>query len=385
MKGRPTKARRILLNSRIECREQSYQRIVEIETIKWRKNGGMNSLDLLQLTDSGLFCAQGNFFVDPWQPVDRAAITHAHADHARPGSKSYLASQAGADLLRLRLGPEPAIEPLSYGETLDINGVQLSLHPAGHMLGSAQVRLEYRGQVWVVSGDYKTAADPTCQGFEPVRCHTFVTESTFGLPIYRWQTSEFIFAEINEWWQANAQAGRASVLLGYALGKAQRVLSGVDATIGPIFTHGAVEKANVVYRSRGLSLPPTAVATQQPKQTSWGTALIVAPPSARGTPWLRKFGNFSTALASGWMQIRGARRRRALDRGFPLSDHADWPGLLTSIEATRAERVLVTHGYTSVMVRWLAEQGVQAESVQTRFEGERLETADTAMAGEEGV
>jgi putative mRNA 3-end processing factor len=325
---------------------------------------------LLRLTGHGLYCEAGDFFVDPWQPVDRAVITHAHADHARWGSRRYLGSREGEGVLRTRMGADASIRTLEYGEALDVRGVRVSLHPAGHILGSAQVRVEHRGEVWVVSGDYKTEPDATCTPFEPVRCHTFITESTFGLPIYRWPPQAEVFGQVNAWWRANAAAGRASVLFGYALGKAQRLLAGLDASVGPVYTHGAVEKLTGDYRAAGVPLPPTLPVSAAPRGTDFAGAMVVAPPSAAGTPWMRRFGAASTAFASGWMRIRGARRRRATDRGFVLSDHVDWPALLASVEATGAERVWVTHGYREPVVRWLREHGLEAEAVASRWEGE---------------
>lgn len=326
---------------------------------------------LLQLTPRGLYCPPGDFFVDPWQPVHRAVITHAHSDHARPGMQAYLAAREGEAVLRARLGSAAAIQSLAYAEPLHLNGVELSLHPAGHILGAAQVRIAYRGEVWCVSGDYKTEADPTCASFEPVRCHTFVSEATFGLPIYRWRPQAEMFAAIHAWWRANQDAGRASLLFCYALGKAQRLLAGLDPSIGPIFCHGAVERFNAVYRAAGARLPPTTYTGAATGDVDWSRALILAPPSAQASAWTRRFGEASTAFASGWMRIRGTRRRRAVDRGFALSDHADWPGLLAAIAATGAERVWVTHGYSAVLARWLAEQGLEASAVATRFEGEQ--------------
>ena len=325
---------------------------------------------LITLTDAGLYCAAGDFHIDPWRPVARAVVTHAHADHARPGSHHYLAARDGEHVLRARMGLHASIQAADYGAPVDINGVRVSLHPAGHILGSAQVRVEYRGEVWVVSGDYKVGADATCAAFEPVRCNTFITESTFGLPVYRWRPQVEIFDEINAWWRANQLAGKASLLFAYALGKSQRLLAGVDPSIGPIFTHGAVERLVGEYRASGVPLPATTYAAAG-RKADWSQALVVAPPSALGTPWMRRFGSVSTGFASGWMQLRGTRRRKAVDRGFALSDHADWPGLLDSIAATGAERVWVTHGYSAVLARWLAEQGLDTSVVQTRFEGER--------------
>lgn len=342
---------------------------------------------LIELNERGLRCAQGDFYIDPWQAVERAVITHAHSDHARWGSRAYLTTRAGEGVLRTRMGPDAAIQALNYGELTTLNGVEVSLHPAGHILGSAQVRVAHRGEVWVISGDYKTDVDATCAPFEPVRCHTFVSEATFALPIYRWQPQSEIFGQINDWWRANQAAGRTSLLLGYALGKAQRLLAGVDSSIGPIFCHGAVERLNRDYRRGGVLLPPTRYSGDVERGFAWSQALLVAPPSAHGTPWTRRFGDVSAGFASGWMRIRGARRRRAVDRGFVLSDHADWPGLQAAIKATGAERVWATHGYTAVLARWLEEQGLEAHIVPTRFEGEQgsaeeAAETDTPLPGE---
>ena len=321
-------------------------------------------MPLLQLAADGLYCPAGDFYIDPWGAVDRAIVTHAHSDHARPGSRSYLTAGPGERLLRARL-PEAAIQAIDYAEPLTLGATRVSLHPAGHILGSAQVRIEHAGEVWVVSGDYKLAPDPTCAPFEPLPCHTFVTESTFGLPIFRWPAETEIRDALHAWWRANQEAGRASLLFAHPLGKAQRLLALLDPAIGPIYTHGAVEGFNQIYREQGIALAPT---TPIDGGGPWARALVVAPPSAHGSPWERRFGPASTAFASGWMRIRGTRRRRSLDRGFVFSDHADWSGLLRAIEATGAESVWVTHGYRAPMVRWLAERGLQALAVETRFE-----------------
>ena len=340
--------------------------------------------DLIVLRPEGLYCPPGDFYIDPWLPVARAVITHAHADHARAGHAHYLAAAPGEAVLRSRLGAEIDLQLLPYGEAIDHHGVRLSLHPAGHVLGSAQVRLEHRGEVWVASGDYFVSgadadagiANPTCTPFEPVRCHCFITESTFGLPIYRWQPQHELFAEIDAWWRANAEAGRASLLMGYSFGKAQRILAGVDAGIGPIVVHGAVETLNRAYRSAGVALPETQLAIDVTDKSLFRRALVVAPPSVHGSAWTRRFGEHSDAFASGWMQLRGARRRRAVDRGFVLSDHADWPGLQRAINATGAQRVIVTHGYEAVMVRWLTEQGLEASAFQTEYGDEQEGAAE---------
>jgi putative mRNA 3-end processing factor len=268
------------------------------------------------------------------------------------------------------MSPDASIASMEYGETRQIGGVNVSFFPAGHVLGSAQIRLERGGEVWVVSGDYKTTPDRTCAPFETIRCHTFITESTFGLPIYRWLPQDDVFTAINAWWRANQEAGRASLLFAYSLGKAQRLIAGVDAGIGSIFCHGAVQRLNGIYRESGVSLPDTVPTGEVESGHDWSRSLIVAPPSCNGTPWMRKFGAVSTGFASGWMRLRGARRRESLDRGFVLSDHADWPGLLAAIDATGAEQVLVTHGYRAQLVRWLDEHGRSAQALDTQYEGE---------------
>lgn len=329
--------------------------------------------DLIVARPEGLYCPPGDFYIDPWRPVERAVITHAHSDHARPGNGHYLAQRDSAGILRARLG-EITLQTLGYGEAIEHRGVRISLHPAGHVLGSAQVRLEHGARVWVASGDYKTEADGTCPAFEPVPCDTFITESTFGLPIYRWPPQARLIAEIDDWWRGNAARERASVLFCYAFGKAQRILHGVDASIGPIVVHGAIEPLDAVYREAGVKLPPTLRATDPGVDAALlRRALVLAPPSAQGTPWLRRFGQYADGFASGWMQLRGTRRRRGVDRGFVMSDHADWAGLQRAIADTGAERVFVTHGSVAVMVRWLREAGLDASGFSTEYGDEDLE------------
>jgi putative mRNA 3-end processing factor len=335
--------------------------------------------DLVVQRPEGLYCPPGGFYIDPWRPVARAVITHAHSDHARPGNGHYLAATPAQGVLRARLG-DIVLQTLPYGEALVHNGVRISLHPAGHVLGSAQVRLEHEGQVWVASGDYKVAPDRTCTPFEPVRCDVFITECTFGLPIYRWCPDEEVFADINAWWARNVEHGRASVLTCYSFGKAQRLLSGVDPSIAPIIVHGAVEPLNRAYREAGVELPATRMVTELKDKADLRRALVVCPPSAAASPWMRRFGDAQTAFASGWMQVRGNRRRGGYDRGFVLSDHADWPGLLWAIEATGASRVIVTHGSAAIMVRHLRENGWQAEAFETEY-GDDVVEADVEASG----
>ncbi|MCC7449189.1 MAG: ligase-associated DNA damage response exonuclease [Anaerolineae bacterium] len=334
----------------------------------------------MSLTDSGLYCSAGDFYIDPWKPVDRAVVTHAHSDHFAYGCKVYLVARPGENIFRKRLG-DAAIKPLDYGETLTRNGIQISLHPAGHILGSAQVRIEHQGHVLVISGDYKIEPDKTSTPFELLHCHEFITEATFGLPIYRWQPQQIVFDQINQWWRSNAADGKASLIYCYALGKAQRLIAGVDASIGPIYTHGAVESLNAVYRAAGVDLPPTTYATTAQKRDFRG-ALIVAPLSMRGSSWTQRFGEHASAFASGWMRIRGTRRRRAMDRGFVLSDHIDWDGLMHTVRATGAARIGVTHGYIPVVVRWLREQGMDAYGIATRYSDEGEDAGEIAGESE---
>lgn len=317
------------------------------------------------MTEKGIYCEPGDFYIDPRRPVRRAIVTHAHADHAFRGSEKYLCARPGLALLRIRLGNYATIETIGYGERLYLNGVQVSLHPAGHILGSAQVRIEYRGRVFVFSGDYKIQEDPTCSAIEVLRCHTFITESTFGLPLYRWPESEKIMHEIFVWWQDNQKAGKASILFAYSVGKAQRLLMSLDTSPGPVFVHRQIEDVNRRYRECGIGLPRTLSLETADKKTAWSRALIIAPPSANRNGWHRRFGDSSTGFASGWMCSQRNRKHRGIDHGFVFSDHADWPGLMSTIEATGAEEVWVTHGEVSSIVRALNEKGLDARPLDT--------------------
>ena len=311
-------------------------------------------------------------------------VTHAHGDHLRWGCRHYLVAAPGVGVTRARLGAQAdRVEGVPYGATRTLGDVRVSLHPAGHILGSAQVRVEHRGEVWVVSGDYKLDPDPTCDPWEPVRCHTFVTERTFGLTLYRWPAAAGVFADLNAWWAANAAAGRTAFLHAYALGKAQRLLAGVDPSIGPILLHGAAEAMTACYRDAGVALPDTRPATaERGKHTG---ALVIAPPSVEDSTWARRFGPSTSAFASGWMLVRGARRRRGVAQGFVLSDHVDWPQLMAAIDATGAARVWVTHGFSDVVVRWLTERGLEARAIPTRWEGDEAEGTEADGAKPDGA
>lgn len=322
-------------------------------------------------TAAGLFCAAGGFHVDPWGAVDRALITHAHGDHARPGSATYLCAEPCGPLLRRRFGEEVPVETLPYGERTRIGDVTVSFHPAGHVLGSAQIRIEGRDGVWVVSGDYKRAADPTCAPFEPLGCDTFITESTFGLPIYRWDPVAAVIDDIMGWWARNDAEGRTSILFCYTLGKAQRLLAELArVTDRTVLVHGMMMGMIDAYRDAGVPMLPVRVLTERPRGTSFAGELVLAPLSARGTPWMRRLGDLSDGFASGLMRVRGVRRQRAFDRGFVLSDHADWPALLDTIRETGASRVLATHGHAEPLARHLRESGLDAGIIRTAWEGE---------------
>lgn len=332
-----------------------------------------NHSDLIRLTSLGLYCEAGDFYIDPWRGVERAIITHGHGDHARHGSQHYWTTPATQAVMHARIDPKLQITALEYGETLAFGSVNVSLHSAGHVLGSAQVRVEHEGEVWVASGDYKRDPDPTCEPFEVVACDTFITEATFGLPAYRWRPTPEIAADIFAWWQGNAAKNKPSVLFCYAFGKAQRILAELTAyTDQTAYIHGALGPLVELYRDFGVQMLPTAKVSEVAPGTDFSQALALAPPSAAGSPWMRRFKNHGTGFSSGWMRIRGNRRRRGYDRGFVLSDHADWPSLLQTIRDTGASRVLATHGKTEVLVRYLNEQGIQAEPLQTQYGEEEV-------------
>lgn len=325
-------------------------------------------MNLLELTEYGLYCPPAGIFIDPWRPVDKAVITHAHADHARRGMQQYLAHEQSKEVMKLRLGKDIQLQTIGYGETIQLNGVSLSLHPAGHIPGSAQVRLEYQGKVAVVSGDYKVENDGLSTPFEPVKCHEFVSECTFGLPIYSWAPQAEVFQQINAWWKSNAEQGLNSIIFAYSLGKAQRIIHHLDSSIGEIFAHSVVAGTNEALIADGLALREVPRVSQELPKSRYKGALIIAPPAAMDTPWMNKFAPYRTGICSGWMNVRGARRRRSADRGFVLSDHSDWEGLIQAITATGAEKVYLTHGSTAVFGKFLQEEkGIDAVALETLF------------------
>lgn len=326
-------------------------------------------MSLISFTQNGIYCAQADVFIDPLQPVDRAIITHGHSDHAKPGHKSYAATPITAQIIKHRLGEGIRTEAYSYGKKFTINGVQFSFHPAGHIIGSAQVRVEYKGEVWVASGDYKTQPNPIAENFEPVRCNHFITESTFGLPIFQWQLEEDVTTTIKDWIAHNARKQVNSVLLTYALGKAQRLLAALKDIEYPIFVHGSIGALQEELSPLNLNFAPIRPWQEFNKKKHTG-ALILTTPGSTGTTFLNRFKPYSMAMASGWMAMRGTRRRRGLDRGFVLSDHADWNGLLYAVQETRAEHIYVTHGYQSQFAKYLTEQGLDAKAFATFYQTE---------------
>ncbi|WP_042280753.1 ligase-associated DNA damage response exonuclease [Candidatus Protochlamydia sp. R18] len=309
----------------------------------------------LKVIKQGLYCPDGDFFIDAWQPVSRCIITHAHGDHAYAGHGHYIATDETIKILRKRIGGEFKSEALTYNQKIKLGNTWVSLHPAGHILGSAQVRIETPGCVTVISGDYKRAKDETCLPFEVVECDIFVTESTFALPIYQWPHSHTIAKQIKEWWFENAAHDCPSILFCYSLGKAQRVLSMLADQENFVYLHGAICSLSKIYAEMGIKMARFKPVSEGEKGMKFSKELILAPPSAAGTPWLKRFPSYRTALASGWMQVRGTRRRHALDRGFILSDHADWKALIETISQTQAKIVLTTHGNASTLAQYLRE------------------------------
>lgn len=335
---------------------------------------------LIRFTDKGFYCEQGDFYIDPWKPVHRAVITHAHSDHARPGISHYLAHRISAPVMRLRLGRDISLQTLEYGEVLHLNGVELSLHPAGHIPGSAQVRVAAGKEVWVLSGDYKLENDGLSTPFEPVPCTHFVSECTFGLPLFRWKPQALIFEEMLAWVEGLRQEGKNAFIHAYALGKAQRLIHALHRAGAQIRVHGAVHNTNLALREAGLPIPEVLpVSAGQPIEPG---SVIIAPGSAAETSWTKRFEPFAEASASGWMAMRGTRRWMNAERGFPLSDHADWDGLLQAIALTGAEQVFVTHGYTELFCKYLREHlSLDAHVVSTRFTGETANLNEDAPAG----
>ena len=339
-------------------------------------------MSLLSFTPRGIYCAAGDFYIDPWQPVKRALITHAHSDHARPGSESYLCHHFTKPLLQLRLG-NPVCQPVEWGEPVWLNGVRISLHPAGHIIGSSQIRVEYQGEVWVASGDFKTENDGISGAMEVLPCNVFITESTFGLPVYQWKPQQQIFYDVQNWIQTNREKGKNSVVIAYSLGKAQRLLPCLKEIAASVYVHGAIWNIHQALIQAGFQLPEVKRVMPDMGRDAFREAVIIAPPSADQSPWMRRFSPYGVGVCSGWMQIRGNIRRRNADAGFAMSDHADWNGLLEVIRGTGAEKVFVTHGFQSAFSRYLNEMGIASEEIRTAYGDEaELETEREQAANE---
>lgn len=326
------------------------------------------ALPLLVFNSNGIYCSQADVYIDAWRPVKKAIISHGHADHSKYGHGKYITHHLNVPIIKHRLG-EINVKGVEWGETFTINNVKFSLHPAGHIIGSSQIRVEHKDEIWVYTGDYKTENDGISEAFSPIKCNTLITECTFGLPVFKWQPQHQVFDQINSWWLENKNQKMTSVILGYSLGKAQRILKHLDPSIGKIYTHAAIENMTDVLRLNH-DFPETHRITKDTKKQDLLGHIVIAPPSAQGSPWIRKMVPYVTASASGWMSTRGARRRRAIDKGFVLSDHADWNGLLSAIKETTCEKVICTHGYTDIFSNYLRSIGYDARTEQTQFEEE---------------
>jgi len=335
-------------------------------------------MQILNFTDKGIYCIPGKFYIDPWKPVDYALITHGHADHARWGMKKYLCHHLTVPILHIRIGADIQVQGIGYNEPININGVKVSFHPAGHIIGSAQIRMEYKGKIVVVSGDYKLQNDGLSTVFEPVKCHEFVTESTFGLPIYKWASTEKLNESMQNWVLNNQQIGKTSVFVGYSLGKAQRILNAVSG-IAPIYTHYSITKLNQAYENAGIQLPHYESLDFRESVQHVNKGIVIVPPSLVDTNVLKKIPNMVYAICSGWMQVRGARRWRSADAGFAVSDHADWDDLLKAVKETNAEKVYVTHGQTAVFAKYLNENGIEAVELHTAFGNEEDESTPESL------
>lgn len=337
---------------------------------------------LIEFTKRGIYCKQGDFYIDPWWPVDYAITTHGHSDHVRFGNKHYLCHTLTKPIIKRRISEDLSIETLDYGQHIKRNGVDISFFPAGHIIGSAQVRLEHKGEVCVVSGDYKVEYDGIADPFEPVKCHSFVSESTFGLPVYKWQKQELVFNGIKSWVNENIKQQKTSVLIAYSLGKAQRLIKNLSGDV-PIYVHNSIANLNEVIINAGVNLPDTIRITTDHTKDELQRGILIVPPAMRDSRWIKSLNHPVTGICSGWMQVRAHRRWQSADAGFALSDHADWPGLLEAIAATGAEKVYVTHGFTAAFSRYLNENGLSSVEVTTKFGQEDDEESKVDLAEEQ--
>ncbi|MDO1500758.1 ligase-associated DNA damage response exonuclease [Winogradskyella maritima] len=335
-------------------------------------------MSYIKFTKKGIYCIPGKFYLDPWFPVDYAIISHGHADHARWGMKRYLCVDDSKAILQHRIGADINIESIPYNHHIKINGVDVSFFPAGHVIGSAQIRLEYKGEVVVFTGDYKIQPDFITTPFESIKCHTFITESTFGLPIYNWKTEEQLQSDMQSWHETNKANNRTSVFIGYSLGKAQRIMSLLDGT-DEMYVHNSIHRLNQAIQGSGIDLPKTQLLTNDFDKKALQNKIVIVPPALLGSRLLKRLPNPATAICSGWMQIRGNRRWQAVDAGFAVSDHADWDGLISAVKASEAEQVYVTHGSQATFSKYLNEIGIKADELITEYGNDAMATAEKEL------
>ncbi|MDZ4709369.1 MAG: ligase-associated DNA damage response exonuclease [Saprospiraceae bacterium] len=337
---------------------------------------------LLTFTAKGIYCPRADVYIDPHKPVSRALITHGHSDHAILGHRYYLCTALTAAILKYRLGSFIQIQTVEYAQPVLINQVRFSFHPAGHIPGSAQIRVSYLDEIWVVTGDYKTEVDEICEAYELIPCHTLITETTFALPVYQWKPQKQIIREILEWYNYNLNSGQTTVLLAYALGKSQRLIHHIPADI-PVYTHGSVEQTTEVLRKAGLGLRPTIPVSSRVSKKEIQKGITIAPSSVLNSLWIRSLVNPVTATISGWMALINNRKKQAADHGFTLSDHVDWPSLNEVIKQSGTQKVFATHGYTSLYVDWLCSRGYDAEIVSSAKQPATIKAPETIPFEEE--
>lgn len=322
-------------------------------------------MSLLQLTSRGIYCHVADVYLDPIQKVSNAIISHGHGDHIKAGCKNHLCTESALPVIQHRLAnPDAVFQGIPYGRSVYINGVSFTFYPAGHIIGSAQIKVEYQGEIWVYTGDFKIENDGLAEEFEPVPCHHLITESTFGLPLFRWKKQESVYDEINQWWAENRKNGITSVISAYALGKSQRLIHGLDTSIGPVICHATIQQTHQIIRNQGFHLPHTySFSRQTPKELLKGVLVIAPPPVCEGS-WINKFAPFEIASVSGWMTLEKRRISGQHKKSFVLSDHADWDALNKAVEYSGAENIYTTHGYVDQFARHLSGKGYNAQVLE---------------------
>lgn len=321
---------------------------------------------LLISTQGGIYCQRADVYIDPSRSCKEAIITHAHSDHARGGMDLYHATVQTADLMRSRISSNLNIQEYVYGGGFVKNEVKFSFHCAGHVLGSAQIRVEYQNEVWVVTGDYKIEDDGVSGAYEQLQADHFITESTFALPVFKWEKQSDVFKKMNNWWSCNAKENIFSIIYAYSLGKAQRVLSGLSAEIGEIYVHPSVHKINKIYEKHGVVFPKTTSITGQKSLSQQG--LLISPMGITKTENISQIKKYEEAFASGWMMFKGIKNRRSFDMGFALSDHVDWDDLNRAVLESKASCVYPVHGYTKIYSRYLNEKGIKTGDLKLNID-----------------